>query len=193
MGSEADPHLLIYEAIDEGDIDQLRSLFVHFPDFVNWEVPGFGTWLIYASRFASVDVLNFLINAGFDVNALNNRGDAGTLEGAAQEASVENTAFLLNRGATIRTESSTLNPLFGAIIGQSLEVAELLLDSGIDTSKRYVLGAPDNPSIDAVAFAMLRGEQEIAHQIALRNSKCNEVEAQEALAESLRLAEQITE
>jgi hypothetical protein len=32
-----------------------------------------------------------------------------------------------------------------------------------------------NLSIDAVAFAMLRGEQEIAHQIALRNCKGNEL------------------
>jgi hypothetical protein len=32
-----------------------------------------------------------------------------------------------------------------------------------------------NLSIDAVAFAMLRGEQEIAYQIALRNCKGNEL------------------
>lgn len=192
MTDEVKPYPLMTNAIRRGKADELESLFQRFPNFVALEVPGFGDWLIYACHHGNVSILELLVDAGFDVNKLNRVGDQAPLESAASGGKVDNVDFLLRHGATVRTDSARLNPLFGAILGKSSEVAAKIIDAGIDTSKRYILGAQTNPSLDAIAFAMLHGQREIAHLIALKNASGDEAVAQAAMAEGLRIAEQVT-
>lgn len=192
MTDEVKPYPLMTDAIRRGKADELESLFQRFPNFVGLEVPGFGDWLIYACHHGNVSILEFLVDAGFDVNKLNRDGDQAPLESAASAGKVDNVDFLLRHGAMVRTDSARLNPLFGAILGKSLEAAARVVDAGIDTSKRYILGAKTNPPLDAVAFAMLHGQREIAHLIALKNASGNEAIAQAAMAEGLQTAEQAT-
>lgn len=193
MMNEVRPYPLMADAIRRGALDELKDLFRRFPDFVALEVPGSGNWLIYGCRHGTAAVVEFLLDAGFDLNKLNRRGDMGALDAAATAGNIQSVDLLVSRGATLRTDSASLNPLFGAILGRSPAVARKLLAAGIDTNKRYTLGAQTNPSVDAVAFAMLHGQREIAHLIALANAGDDEEIAQAAMAEGLRIAEQVTE
>lgn len=80
------------------------------------------------------------------------------------------------------TSASVRNPLFAAIVGQSQEVVRLLLDRGIDASVRY--NSNTMIDMDATAFALWRGETELARIIALHLAGGNEVKAQALLNEA---------
>ena len=77
------------------------------------------------------------------------------------------------------TSVSVRNPLFAAIVGQSPEIVQLLLDRGIDAAVRY--NSDTMKDMDATAFALWRGKKVLAHIIAFHLAKRNEVEAQALL------------
>ncbi len=185
---EVKPYPLITDAIRRGSLDDLKHLFKKFPDFISLNVPGFGNWLIYASSVGSRNIVQYLIEFGFDVNSNDARGDQNPLSAAASAAKIENVDALLQNGAFLDTSTATLNPLFGAIIGKSLEIAKMILDVGIDTRKSYVFGSAMNPPLDAVAFAIMHGQRDIAYLIALRNSAGDEAVANASIAEGQKLA-----
>ncbi len=192
MDAEVKPYPLITSAIRSGSVEQLDALFDRFPEMLRFYVPGFGTWLHHAAAQGALSIVAYLIEKGFDLNDSSEREGVRPLQMAADAGHLHVVRYLLGRGAIMDTSESVQNPLFGAIIGRSPEIARLLLDAGIDTSPRTRLGEVDK-TLDAVAFAMLRGEREIAHLIALHNSAGDETAAQAAMAEGLRIAYAITE
>jgi uncharacterized protein len=191
MQQEIYPDPLILDAIDIGDVEELKTLFERFPQSVESSVPGFGNWLIYACQYGSISVIEYLIEMGFNVNETKKNGDQCPLEAATSAGRAEVVSLLIKSGAVSDTHTSLLNPLFGAVIGGSLECAQLILATGIDTSLRYVLGDPNNPSIDALAFALLQGQSDIANLIALQNADGDKDSAQRYLAEGVAAAESI--
>ena len=68
---------------------------------------------------------------------------------------------------------------FAAIVGQSPEVVRLLLERGIDASVRY--NSETMTDMDAAAFALWRGENDLTRIIALHLAGGNEVKAQALL------------
>jgi len=64
----------------------------------------------------------------------------------------------------IDTSDPSRNPLFGAVLGQSMEAVELLLERQIDVEVRYT--GPSMKDMDAISFALERGESAIAARIA---------------------------
>jgi len=192
MDAEIKPYPRIAAAIKKGDSPGVAALLKEFPEMVELQVPGFGSWLLYAACHGNLEIVIYLISLGFDLNARDGRNVQTPLVNAASYGNVEIAKYLLSHGATIDTSSALLNPLFGAIIGRSPEIAFLLLDAGIDTEVRYGFGPETAEPMDAIAFAMMRGEREIAHMIALRNSNGDEAVAQAAMAEGLRIARTVT-
>jgi uncharacterized protein len=191
MQQEIYPYPLISDAIDMGAVDEVKALFERFPEFVEFPVPGFGNWLIYACQYGSISVIKYLIDRGIDINGTNNAGDQSPLEAATSAGRVEVVSFLVKNGAVPGTRTARLNPLFGAVIGESVECAQLILATGIDARLRYVMGDSNNPSIDALAFALLQGQSDIANLIALQNADGDKDLAQVYLAEGIAAAESI--
>jgi len=192
MDAEIKPFPRIADAISEGDCLRVDSLLNEFPEMLKLQVPSFGSWLHYAAAHGNLEIVKHLISLGFDLNARDKRGEQTPLNKAAVNGNVEIAKYLLSQGATLDTSSSVVNPLFSAIVGRSPEIASLLLDAGIDTEVRYSFGTEPAEQMDAVAFAMMRGEREIAHMIALRNSHGDEAAAQAAMAEGRRIARAVT-
>ena len=100
---------------------------------------------------------------------------------AAEFGKLDNVRFFLNQNVSLDTKKPSANPLFAAIMGRSVEISKLLIDSGIDTTVRYS-GEKMN-DMDALAFALERGETEIADVIALHQSNGNVEKAEELKAE----------
>lgn len=188
--NEANPYPRIYEAIREDDWELVDSLLDKFPEMVAFDVPAFGTWLHVAAAHGTPDMVKHLIDRGFDLNSRDGRGGTTPLQYAADEGRVEIAALLLDRGAEMDVSTTVRNPLFGAIVGNSPDIAKLLLERGIDTKARYT-GAGIR-GMDAVAFAMMWGRHDIARMIALRDAGGDEKAAEAAMVEGDRIAEENT-
>lgn len=190
MTEQVKPYPLIAEAIRSGDDSRLASLFDTYPEMIDLDVPGFGSWLHYACAMGNLETVKFLVDMGFDVNAPDHMEGQRPLTAAADERKCDIARFLLDKGALMDVSSSINNPLFAAIGSRSTNIALLLLEHGIDTQIRYNTETMKN--MDAVAFAMMHGARDIAHIIALHNAGGDEAAAQAAMAEGLRIAHENT-
>ncbi|WP_395782003.1 ankyrin repeat domain-containing protein [Aquidulcibacter sp.] len=169
MIEQKSPVAKIWEAISVGDVDLTRSLFFQHPEMVNAFIPfGGGTFLHLAASKQGVDMAEALLKIGFDVNKGGKFAGDTALVSACSYGNYSVAKYLIDNEAKLDVESPQKNPLFGAIIGCSSEIVRLLLEAGIDTSVRYTGESMKN--MDAIAFALERGERLIAREIALWNS-----------------------
>ena len=183
------PAPLISEAIRQSNQKELAALFKNYPEMRIFHFPSFGTWLHFAAAHSSVQIIDYLVGLGYDVNSRENREEDTPLNNACNEGKAETVEYFLNHGAELDVSTSVRNPLFSAIVGKSPDCARLLIDAGIDTRASYVLEGEVKIRSDAIAFAMLRGETEIANMIALHNADGDDAKARELVAEGDRIAE----
>lgn len=186
MMEPTQPFPMITAAIRNGDAALVRSLFQRFPEMLADDVPAFGTWIHYASAHGTLEVVKLLVELGFDINAVEEEEGQRPLKDAAYRDNADIAEYLLDNGAVMDLSAPIRNPLFGAIVGSSPKIAKLLLERGIDSKVRY--NTPTMTNMDAVAFAMMEGEHEIAHIIALWNADGDELAARRAMEEGWRIA-----
>jgi len=179
VSEQVKPYPLMTQAIREDDPEKLQELFTTYPDFRDLIVPAFGTWLHYAAKIGAINVMEYLLSNGDDVNT-KNREEVTALEQAAAGNQLIAVQLLLSRGASIDIRNAVTNPLFGCIAGSAmdghpvhdsgnpaadrLEIARLLLDAGLDP--KVVYNSDRMKSMDATAFAWMFGRRDIARLIA---------------------------
>jgi ankyrin repeat protein len=145
-------------ALEKGDLQEAKRLLAAHPQQLR-EMTPFGTWLHYIAGEGNLDLVEHLVGLGLDVNAPDHRDGRLPIDAAASNGHANVVRYLLNHGSRLDTSSETRNPLFGAIMGRSVEVVRLLLDRGIDATVRY------GPKT-ATGFALWQGQREIARVIA---------------------------
>jgi len=128
------------------------------------EQTAFGTWLHVAASFGRLEVVQYLVRSGADVNAVGGVLGGTALNEAASSGQLSVVEFLLSVGARMETREPEVNPLFGAIYKGHAAIVRLLLARGIDASISYTGQRMRN--MDAVAFARERGQLAIADLIA---------------------------
>lgn len=126
----------------------------------------FGTWLHVAATAGQLEIVNLLVGLGIDVNVRGGIADCGAIKSASSAGHIEVVRYLLSAGAEMDVSDPTRNPLFGAIYGGHIDVAKLLIESGIDTQIKYTGDRMKN--MDALGFAREQGQNEIADLL----SKC---------------------
>jgi ankyrin repeat protein len=179
----------IADAIDASDCANVEKLVRENPDQKSFYTPfGSQTWLGYAAQVGKLDVVQVLVANGLDVNAGDKYDDRKPLCSAAASNRYDVAAYLLSAGSVMDVSLSVQNPLFAAIVGRSPEIVRLLLQSGIDSKVRYTTETMKR--MDAIAFALMRGEAECARIIALWNADGDEGVAGAALAEADQVAEE---
>jgi hypothetical protein len=177
----------IYAAITE-DPQALPAIFAAHPEELNAHTFMAGqTWLGYAAQKGRLDAIRILVSLGADLNKGNSHVGARPLVSACMFGHHEVAEYLLEQGSLIDTHASVTNPLFAAIIGRSPDCVKLLLRAGIDASVRYT--SETMTDMDAVAFALMRGEQECAEIIADHLSGGDAADAQDRLEVAERVAE----
>lgn len=178
----------IIDAIKGEDCEAIRKIFESNPEqrTVHTFIGG-QTWLGYACQLGKLNAAQALVQVGSDVDAGDKRDGAGPICSAADNGHYELVEYLLRCGAKLDVSTSARNPLFAAIIGRSVRIVRLLLEAGIDSGARY--RSETMKDMDAVAFALMRGEKECAEAIALWNANGDEEIAKAALVEANRIAE----
>jgi uncharacterized protein len=158
----------ISAAIRAKNLPELKQLLDAEPEQTAAFTPfAGGTWLHFAAREGDADAVTHLISLGVDVNVKDSREGRSPLCDACLGDQPHIVRLLLSSGASIDTTEPVRNPLFSAIVGRSATSAAILLAHGMDTKVAY--SGPRMTQMDAVAFAMERGEQGIAKLIAVND------------------------
>ena len=146
-------------AIRRGDVDRISSLINTHPEYTNLMTP-FGTWLHVASRVGNLDVVKHLVDLGIDVNKAGGTFETGPLKTAVSFGHIKVVEYLLSNGAKEDLSEPFRNPLFSAIYNGRYDIAELLVDHGIDTTVRYT--GENMRNMDALKYAIELEQFEIA-------------------------------
>lgn len=152
----------IRKAIKNGQLDIVEELLKKEQEMLTWVTP-FGTWLHIAAAHGQLEIVEYLINAGLEVNAEGGTFSTNALERAASKGYLDIVQYLINQNIEMDTSEPDRNPLFAAIYGGNLEIVKLLVENDIDISIKY--SGENMKDMDAFAFAVERGQTEIAEYL----------------------------
>ncbi len=137
---QIEPYNQIRRAIRLGSLPAVKMLLSRNMDMLFLDTP-FGTWLHMAAALGQTEIAQWLLSQGIDVNVRSVSIEGRPLDEAASNGDLEMVRCLLESGASLDVSESVRNPLFAAIVGglspSHNAVAQLLIDSGINTSIRY--------------------------------------------------------
>ena len=182
------------DAVEAGDFDAVRALHSKTPSIVN-AATVMGPVIYVAAGKPSADMLRMLLELGAEPNVRRRNTRRTPISSAASKGFLENGEMLFYAGAVLDTSDMAANPLIGAIHAYvpratretCLDVAEYLLDAGIDSSVRYrttrIIGW-----IAALDFAWEMGARHIARAIAERELDGDEDAIETRLAQADRTA-----
>ncbi len=148
----------IREAIKQGDLQEVIRLIGDDKERLSM-MTAFGTWLHVAADYGKIDICQWLVANGINLNAYGGIAGGGALQGAASEGHLDVVRYLLECGADLDISEPERNPLFGAIHGRHPEIAKMLIDHGIDTQVRYPRG--EGKTRNALEYAREWGCEEI--------------------------------
>lgn len=152
----------IRTGIKLGDINEVKQLIGDDQEILN-TITSFGTWLHVAAKKGHLEIVEYLINKGIDIDARGGTFDASALNLASGAGHLEIVKYLIEVGAELDVSLAKRNPLFGAIYGGHKEVVEYLVEEGIDISIRYTGESIKN--MDAYGYARKFGQTEIAEYL----------------------------
>ncbi len=157
---QIDAYKQIRKSIKIGDISEFVRLVGQDESLLHLDTP-FGTWLHMAAAHGKLDIVQWLVSQGVDVNVRGATIEGRPLDEAASNAHVDIVRFLIESGATLDVSNSVRNPLLSAIVGglsdSHTAVAKLLIDAGIDTAIQY----PNLDNMDALEYAREWGRSDI--------------------------------
>ncbi len=120
----------VSDLIVEGNVKEVKDLLKDkFSDTKELnEMAKMGWWLKEAVRYQQMEIVEFLIELGVDVNmvVLSNKGNV--LCDAARTGNMEMIEFLIEKGIDISCTLDELNPVLCAVCGDWLEVVKYLLE-----------------------------------------------------------------
>lgn len=132
------------------------------PHLLN-EMTSFGTWLHVAVKRGNMEIIEYLISKGIDVNVKDGTFDANALKTAAGAGQLEVVRYLIDNSSIMDTSLAQRNPLFGAIYSGHMNVVKELVERGIDVSVRYTSESLND--MDAHDYAKEFGQTEIANYL----------------------------
>lgn len=184
------PRGIFKKAIRDSDLDSLEQIHISHPEIVR-ELPVIGPWLNLAGKKSSTKIVAALLNFGADPNLKDEDSQRNSIASAASNGRLDNVKLLHTAGAILDTSETTANPLFASVHGSSVEVAQYLLDAGIDSTIKYKTRRP--LEISALDFAWEMGRRDIARAIAAHQTNGDPARMQQLLDEADRIAHENTE
>ena len=148
----------VHDAIRVGDIETVRTMISSGTVDVN-EFDGITSFLHRAATYNQIEIAKFLIENGIDINMLDHTGTSALIN-AVIKGNLEMVKLLCESGAELDSSDPDNNALFSAGSWHQEEIAQYLVDMGIDIYKTYHIGDMEN--CDAYIWADKWGAIEIS-------------------------------
>jgi uncharacterized protein len=145
-------------AINAGDLSAIQLLIPQHPEFLR-VIPELGSGLVEAALLGKLQIVKYLVEQGADINQVVSLFGS-PLRSAASEARIDVIKYLLEHRAKLDVSSPDLNPMFTVIYDGHVEVARLLIESGIDCHAVY--RSTSGTLKNALSYAQSREQKEIA-------------------------------
>lgn len=153
----------IHDAARQGDLAKVKEMLAHTPGLLHLKTESGKTPLHFAAEGGHLDVVDFLLSKGAEVDA-RNADDETPLHYAAGYSHMDVIKRLLEAESNVNAESKAGDtPLLYVRFMLRKEVAEILIDSGADVNARNDAGesllqaAFSRGRADLVDFLLERG------------------------------------
>lgn len=121
----------IHAAARNGDLAAVKSALEKDPDQISALNSNGSTPLIVAASVGHSQVLDYLLNKGADIQAVNKMG-MGALHYAVNGEFLDVVKLLIEKGADVNVQSMMGSPLHRAVFVGNMEIIGLLLAAGAD-------------------------------------------------------------
>lgn len=132
MEEHLTPIRKMYAAVNDGLIDNASALLKQTPELLSA-----GDWLHDAAGDDLVEMIEFLVSQGMDVNSQGKFGDGSPLDMAATRGHLRTARWLLDHGADVDDRGGKGPPIASASTFGHLEMVELLIERGADVNICY--------------------------------------------------------
>lgn len=160
---------LMGKAITDGDLETVKRMMKESPELLN-EMTLFGTWLHRAATNGKLEIAQYFIDAGIDVNASGGLGDSSVICCAIVTGKIDMVKLLVKNNAVFDVSTKDRNPLFTAISNRKFEIVKYLIEQGIDLTASYKI---NNVKQDAYIYSKRNGSEEITNYIAQKMKEKN--------------------
>jgi len=164
------PFEIIFEAVECGTIQEVKRYIKNSTDFstINGRYEHHlyhysPTLLHLAARNPSVEVLQYLVSQGADVNAKNNKGDTPLHCAAIYNPSVEVLQYLVSQGADVNAKNKYGGtPLYNAASNHNDAILKYLVSQGADAgsgfwSQMLCNAIESKHNVDVLKYLISRG------------------------------------
>ncbi len=128
----------IHEAAHSGNLERVKTLLEGQPELLEARADNGGTPLHYAAYGMQIEVMDFLLKKGADINAKDNEGDT-PLVWVVANGKKDSAVYLLEKGADINsTNQNGVTPLIISITRRQPAIMTLLLEQGADPTLRNI-------------------------------------------------------
>ena len=152
----------LHLAAIEGDLSSIKRIMNSVVAVVDpLDEIGF-TPLMYAAKYGQLDVMNYLLENGADVNALGRRYPITALQLAVVNNHEAASRILIEKGASVNARFKNVSILMSAVGNANIDLTNLLLNNGADKRYRYKkkgLGfyAVTSDNLDMIKYASRLG------------------------------------
>lgn len=115
--------------------------------------------LHYAATRGTLEIVQFLVENGADINQRGGTFSAPAVTYAAEQGNLDIVRYLVEAGSELRVDSSLANPLFNAAVGGHPDVVEYLISAGVDP--HITLRIPPRRLINAMTKAERGGDAKV--------------------------------
>lgn len=169
---------LMRRAIADGDLKTVKEMIKENKGFLN-EMTARGSWLHLAAEKGQLEIAQYLIDEGIDVNRNGGINERGALCSAIATGNFEVVKLLIKNKAILDTSNAARNPLFCAIYNKKLDILEYLIGLGMDTSVVYKLSYGE---VDALEYAKAYSSKEIIEYLSdvVKNASTSKADEKKA-------------
>jgi len=175
------PAAQVSTAINGTDFGQIANLHDAYPEIFAGK-SALGPILNKAAIRAPADTIKFLLELGLDPNVGHAPFGENALAVAARKGRLEIVKILRKAGAKLDTSEPTRNPLVAVASSNSVDVAQYLLDEGIDATISY--SGQNYQGMTAASLALESGAIDVARTIVLHIARGDRARAQDLLLEA---------
>ncbi len=153
---------LMGKSVTDGDLKTVKELIGDNPELLN-EITFFGSWLNRAATNGRLEVAQYLIDEGIDINKNSGVINSSPLGCAITTGKIDMVKLLVENNAVFDVSTKENNPLFNAISSKKIEIVKYLIEQGIDITVSYNI---NNKEQNAYIYSKYNGTEEITNFIA---------------------------